>query len=305
MRTAFIQTIIERSKDDTSIFIITPDMGFSVFEPFIELFPDRFLNVGIAEQNAISVAAGLALSGYKPYVYSIIPFAVMRCFEQIRVDVAYMNTNVKIVGVGGGLAYGPAGATHHAIEDIGIMRCLPNMTVCAPGDPIEARQIIAESINRPGPMYIRLAKNNEPEIHCKGDSISIGNASVVKSGCDFTVITDGSILSNVNDWVKNWNEDHIFPELVSFHTIKPLDTNYIDLLAKKNKPVLIVEEHNKFGGLGEAICAYVGEKGYSFPIHVMAIQDTYSHFVGTHQYLLNKFGLLNAPSLKDIRVKIE
>ena len=135
MRNTFIHTLIEEAKKDERIFLITPDMGYSVLESFRDLFPDRFLNVGIAEQNAVGVATGLALSGKIVYVYSIIPFVTMRCFEQVRVDVAYMNTNVRLVGVGAGLSYGPAGATHHSIEDIAIMRALPNMTVCCPGIP--------------------------------------------------------------------------------------------------------------------------------------------------------------------------
>ena len=163
MRNAFVTALVEAARKDPAIYLITPDLGFSVLEPFAEEFPERFLNCGIAEQNAIGIAAGLALNGMKPYVYSIVPFAVSRPYEQIKVDVAYMEANVKIVGVGAGFAYGPAGATHHALDDIAIMRTLPNMAVVAPGSVNEARELVRYSTTHAGPMYIRLARRGEPD----------------------------------------------------------------------------------------------------------------------------------------------
>ena len=194
MRKAFVKSLIAQARNHENLFVLTPDLGFSVLEEFSQEFPDRFLNVGIAEQNAISVAAGLALSGMVVYVYSIIPFITMRAFEQVRVDLAYMNTNVRLVGVGAGLSYGPAGATHHAIEDIAVMRALPNMTVCCPGDPLEVKAIVEESVIYPGPMYIRLAKNGEPIIHDKDVNIRIGQAVEVKRGHDVSIVTTSNML---------------------------------------------------------------------------------------------------------------
>ena len=165
MRKTFINTLVEEAKKDARIFLITPDIGYSVLEPFMEQFPERFLNVGVAEQNAVSIAAGLALSGMIPYVYTIAPFVTMRPFEQIRVDVAYMNTNVRIVGVGAGFSYGAAGATHHSIEDIAIMRAIPNMTVVCPGDPWEVREAVKQSLSYKGPIFLRLGKQGEPVIN--------------------------------------------------------------------------------------------------------------------------------------------
>jgi transketolase len=145
MRTAFANFLQEAAQSDDRIFLLTPDMGFGVFESFAKQYPERFLNTGIAEQNTIGVAAGLALSGFKPYVYSIAPFALFRCYEQIRIDAAYMNTNIKIIGAGGGFAYGYSGATHHTIEDFAAAKVLPNMIVCAPADVVEAKQIFESS----------------------------------------------------------------------------------------------------------------------------------------------------------------
>ena len=140
MRTTFVKTLIELARKDDRIFLLTPDMGYSVLESFRDEFPDRFLNTGIAEQNTIGVAAGLALTGKIVYVYSIIPFVTMRCYEQVRLDLAYNNTNVKLIGIGAGLTYGSLGPSHHAVEDIAIMRSIPNMTVLCPGDPIETKE---------------------------------------------------------------------------------------------------------------------------------------------------------------------
>ena len=161
----------ELARQDERVFLLTADMGYSVLETFRDEFPDRFLNTGIAEQNTISIAAGLASRGKIVFVYSIIPFVTMRCFEQVRLDLAYNNSNVKIVGVGAGFTYGSLGSSHHALEDIAIMRSLPNMTVLCPGDPIEARELIKQSYELMGPVYIRLGKNGEPKIHPEGKRI--------------------------------------------------------------------------------------------------------------------------------------
>src|SRR3990167_1027873 len=161
MRKAFIETLIEAARRDERIFLITADLGYTIVEKFAEEFPRRFFNVGIQEQNAVSVAAGLALSGKIVYFYTIIPFATMRCYEQIRVDAAYLDTQVRLVGVGAGFSYGPAGATHHGLEDLALMRSLPNMTVLAPGDPHEVRALVRESVDVSGPVYIRLGRGGE------------------------------------------------------------------------------------------------------------------------------------------------
>ena len=194
MRTTFINTLIELAKKDDRIFLITPDMGYSVLEKYRDEFPDRFLNSGIAEQNSISIASGLAASGKIVYVYDIIPFVTMRCFEQVRLDLAYNQTNVKLVGIGAGLTYGSLGTSHHAIEDIAIMRAIPNMTVLCPGDPIETRELICRSYETFGPMYIRLGKNGEPRIHPDGTRIEIGKAIDVTDGKDFALITTSNTL---------------------------------------------------------------------------------------------------------------
>ncbi len=291
MRNTFVKCLIEQARIDDRIFVLTPDLGFSVLEPFAEEFPDRFLNVGIAEQNAIGVAAGLALSGKLPYVYSIIPFVTMRCFEQVRVDVAYMNTNVRLVGVGAGLSYGPAGATHHAIEDIAIMRALPNMTVCCPGDPIEVREIVNKSFEYSGPIYIRLGKNGEPAIHPESTQIDIGRAIQVTEGNDLALITTSNMLEQGKKWVDEWYKEGKYVALISMPTIKPLDRETVLRLIEKAIPIITLEEHNIIGGLGTAVAEIIAESGKNIYFKRMALPDSYSHYVGSQQFLRKQFNL--------------
>jgi transketolase len=300
MRTTFSLVLFERAKIDDKIFVLVSDAGFSVFEKFAETFPLRFLNIGVAEQNAVGIAAGLALSGFKPYIYNIAPFALMRCFEQIRVDMAYMETNVKIVGAGGGFAYGPQGTTHHLIEDFAITRTLPNMVVCAPADPVEMYQIMEQSFSLESPMYIRIAKNNDPIIHEKDDKITIGKAFTIANGNDLLILSSGIIAHRIKEWLPELSRQGISVGLSVFSTIKPLDTGYLDTLIDSEKKLLIVEEHNIVGGLGESICAYMMMKGARNRIKHMAIPDQYSHYIGSQAYTLNKYGMWNTPNIKEL-----
>jgi transketolase len=300
MRTSFVNVLIEQAKLDDKIFLLAPDMGFSVFEPFIEKYPDRFLNTGIAEQNTIGVAAGLALSGFKPYVYSIAPFILMRCYEQVRVDAAYMQTNIKIVGSGGGVAYGPAGTTHHAIEDLAIAKVLPGMIVCAPADPIEARQIFEQSVCVDSPMYIRLAKNNESLIHGPEDKITIGKAFSLKKGKNLEILTTGTIAHRVMEWLPELDIQGVSSGVTVFPTIKPLDIACLETLIESEKKLLIVEEHNVVGGFGEGVCSYLAKQNAKNKIRHLAIPDVYSHCVGSQEFILNKFGLYDFPDIEKI-----
>lgn len=295
MRDTFVRCLIERAQEDKDIFVITPDVGFSVFESFIEKFPDRFLNVGIAEQNAIGVACGLALSGRKVYVYSIIPFVTMRCFEQVRNDIALMNADVKLVGVGAGLTYGAAGASHHAIEDIAIMRVLPNMTVCCPGDPIEVEQLVKQSFNRKGPMYIRLGKNKEKNIHKDSDKIELGKASVLLQGDDLAIITTSNMLEEGKRLCEEYETLGKRTSLISMHTIKPFDEEAINKLINKKVPIITLEEHNIIGGLGSAVAEVIAKSGKGVEFKSIAINDVFCSKIGCHSYLRKAMGLTKGP----------
>lgn len=295
MRNTFIHCLLEQASMDERIFLITPDLGFSILEPFATKFPGRFLNVGIAEQNAVGVAAGLALSGKLVYVYSIIPFVTMRCFEQIRVDVAYMNTNVRLVGVGAGLSYGPAGTTHHAMEDIAIMRSLPNMTICCPGDPLEVKELVKGSFAHQGPMYIRLGKNGEPRIHPESIQILIGQSIQVTTGDDLALITTSNMLAHGTQWVAEWAKQGKSVSLISMPTIKPFDKPRILDLIDRNIPIMTLEEHSIIGGLGTAVAEVIAESGKSIPFRRLGIPDMYCHAVGNQDFLREKLQLAKAP----------
>lgn len=301
MRNTFMKVLIEEARINEDIFLITPDLGFSVLEEFEREFPERFINVGIAESNAVNIATGLALSGKIVYIYSIIPFITMRPFEQIRVNLAYMNTNVRLVGVGAGITYGPAGATHHATEDLAIMRALPNMTVFSPSDPWEVEQATKESINHKGPIYFRLAKKGEPIISDKTSEFEFGKANVIQDGCDINIIFTGNasdIAIEVKDKLSKEYSKSI--RLVSMHSIKPFDSQYIINIIREGKPIFTIEEHSIIGGLGSIVSEYIAESKYNPVFKRFALPDEYSHYVGSQNYIREKFGFTSERILKDI-----
>ena len=289
MRKVFINTLIELARKDENIVLITPDMGFSVLEPFFEEFPKRAINCGIAEQNAISMAAGLALSGKKPYVYTIIPFLVERAFEQVKLDIAYMNTNVKLIGIGAGFTYGAAGATHHATEDIALMRVLPNMTVCCPGDNNEAEQIIRQSITVNKPMYIRIGRHNRGIFN--NNEIKIGKATIIEEGEDIAVISTSNMLPDAFYYCKKLKDEGRKPYLISMHTIKPFDRDLILELANKGVEIQTMEEHSIIGGLGSATAEIIAESGKGTKFKRIGVPDTFSHFVGSQKYIKKQYNL--------------
>jgi transketolase len=297
MRNSFVNTLTELALKDDRIFLLSADMGYSVFESFKERFPDRFLNTGIAEQNTIGIAAGLAMSGKIVYVYSIIPFVTMRCFEQVRLDLAYNNTNVKLVGVGAGFTYGPFGVSHHSIEDISIMRSLPNMKVLCPGDPIETRSLIKASYENFGPTYIRLGKNGESCINKEDAEIILGKASIISEGNDLALIVTSTMLQIGKQWIDEWKQEGLEVSLISMHTIKPFDKKIIEKLILEEIPMITLEEHNIIGGLGSAVAEIIADKGKAVKFKRIAIQDKYSHYVGDQEFQRQKFGLLKKPNL--------
>ena len=300
LRTAFIETLRELARVDDRIFLLTADMGYSVFETFRDEFPDRFLNTGIAEQNTIGIAAGLAARGKIVYVYSIIPFVTMRCFEQVRLDLAYNFMNVKLVGVGAGLTYGPLGSSHHALEDIAIMRSLPDMTVLCPGDPIETRELIKRSFEYEGPVYIRLGKNGEPKIHPDETRIEIGKSITVLEGNDLALITTSNMLETGKKWVEEWKQDGINVSLISMPSLKPFDSSTVKSLIDKEIPIITLEEHSVIGGLGSIISQVIATTGKPVKFQQIGINDKFSHVVGGHEFQRKKFMLDKKPSLKFI-----
>ena len=222
----------------------------------------------------------------------------MRCFEQVRLDLAYNNSNVKIVGVGAGFTYGSLGSSHHALEDIAIMRSLPNMTVLCPGDPVEARELIKQSYEHTGPVYIRLGKNGEPKIHPEGKKIPLGKAIEISDGGDLILITTSTMLETGKRWVDEWKDEGISVSLVSMPTMKPFDVESIKKFIHRDIPIISLEEHNIIGGLGSAISEVIADTGIGVKFLRLGINDRFSHFVGSHNYQKQKSNLTEKPKLR-------
>ena len=249
MRTSFIEELCKLAADDPNIWLVCGDLGFSVLEQFAERFPDRYVNAGVAEQNMTGVAAGLALSGKTVFTYSIANFPVMRCLEQIRNDVCYHNLNVKIVAVGGGLAYGSHGYTHHGVEDLAVTCCLPNLVVAAPGDPKEAREVARLAATVPGPSYIRIGKAGEPILHPGEIHLSIGASLTVCTGDDITLACTGGMLESTLRVADALNAQGYSATVVSFPYLSPFDSVALLGAAQRTSVLATIEEHG-WGGLG-------------------------------------------------------
>ncbi len=291
MRAAFIKSLTGLAKNNKNIFLLTGDLGYSVFEPFIRKFPGRFFNIGVAEANMVGIAAGLALSGKAVFIYSIVPFVTMRCFEQIRNDLCLQKLNVKIIGVGAGLTYGTAGPTHYSIEDIAIMRSLPNMTVVCPGDPFEAGQAIKSSLTINGPVYVRLGKTGEPNVNSDFKKFKIGKARLIINGSDLTIMATGNMLYTAMQVVSKLRAKGVHARLISMHTIKPLDRDIILKAASQTKAIFTIEEHILIGGLGSAVAEVVAEAGSGVLFKRLALPDSYPLEIGSQSFLRSKLGL--------------
>jgi transketolase len=295
MRTAFIEQLVLEARKNPKVFLIVGDLGFSVVEPFANEFPDRFLNAGVAEQNMTGIAAGLAKEGYTVFTYSIANFSTLRCMEQIRYDVCYHNLDVKVVAVGGGFAYASLGPSHHATEDLGMMRTIPNIKVLAPGDPVEARLITTLLCNTPGPAYLRLGKAGEPVVHRDLQELKIGESVNVISGKEVAVLTTGSMLKYAHDQIVNRNMGW---SLYSFPFLKPIDFKGLQFLAEKYKEIMTLEEHQRSGGFGSAVLEAFNdlqEKGIiknSPKVKRISIPDEFISIAGSQEFIRAKAGLI-------------
>ena len=292
MRTAFADTLLELAKNDPRIVLIVGDLGFGVVTEFMQQLPNQFVNAGVAEQNMTGMAAGMALSGKVVITYSIANFPVLRCYEQIRNDICYHNAAVIIVPVGGGMAYGSLGPSHHATEDIAVMRALPNMTVVAPGDPAETRLAVQALVDRGGPAYLRIGRAGEPLVHQTAPDFKLGRAITVRQGFDLTLIATGGMLYNSVQAAKQLYELGIDARVLSMHTIKPLDRAAILAAARETSAIYTVEEHSIIGGLGGAVAEMLLESDYRPAyFHRIGLNGEFSSVVGSQAYLLAQYGL--------------
>lgn len=298
MRTSFINQLLSEARNNQRIFLIVGDLGYHVVEPFADEFPERFLNIGIAEQNMAGVAAGLAMTGYNVYIYSIGNFPTLRCLEQIRNDIAYHKANVKIISVGAGYAYGSLGATHQATEDIGALRVIPNMVVATPGDPVEAQAIARLSAEYNGPMYIRLGKAGEKIVHTEESiRLKIGDICPIykQKGNRKAVLACGNILDSVRHEIEERNLPF---DLYSLPFVKPINIEHLtNIMNSYSDGIITIEEHQKSCGVGSAVLElandlYTDGKLTMCPrIKRIAIPDEFANIVGTQVYLREIEGL--------------
>lgn len=292
MRTTFINTLTEMARVDDKIMCIIGDTGFSVFEEFEKEFGERFVNVGIAEQNFVSFGAGLAAMGMKPYIYNVVSFMTLRGAEQIMLDVCYQENPVVLVGVGGGYAYATAGPTHHALQDIAMMSVLPNMTVVCPGDPVEMRAVMLESKDYGKPLYIRIGRSVDPVVHTGDIDFQIGKAIKMKEGTQAVIFATGVMLSEAVKTQEMLEKRGLSVGLYSMPTVKPIDGEVILESARAGKAIFTVEEHSVIAGLGDAVAGVLLENMEKYPVKFkkFGVPDVFAPVTGTREYLDDLFG---------------
>lgn len=293
MRDSFIRSVLKLAKNDKNIEIVTGDLGFGVLRPFWEEMPDQFINAGIAEQNMTAMAAGMALEGKTVFTYSIGNFPTLRCLEQIRNDCAYHGANVKIVCVGGGFVYGSLGMSHHATEDLAVMRSLPDMTVFAPADKVEAAAVAKAAAQLDGTCYIRLGRGGETVIRENID-FQIGKAIPVQQGEGVAIFSTGDIAGEVVNAAKILEEKGIRPTVYTFPTVKPLDAETVRFCAQSHDLIVTCEEHNILGGFGTAVAEVMAEMPAAARLVRCGIHDEYCAIVGDQNRLRRQYSLTGA-----------
>lgn len=291
MRNAFAKEVTELAKFDKRVVLLSGDIGNKLFDDFKKVDSDRFYNCGIAEANMMGVAAGMALSGFRPIIYTITPFTTTRCFEQIRVDVCYHQAPVIIVGTGSGLSYAELGPTHHSLEDLAILRTLPGLCVLAPCDAIEMRLVLRAALQQSHPVYIRIGKKGEPIIHSVPPHFEIGKCITVRQGNNIVLLTAGTMMPEALKAADLLDQKGISTEVVSMHSIKPLDDAYLTLAAKRFELVITIEEHGLIGGLGSAVSEWYVKNNIHVAQMNFGTSDEFMHEIGSQEYAREKYGL--------------
>ncbi len=294
MRDTFISELSNFAEIDPNIILITGDLGFGVLNDYINNFPNQYINAGVAEQNMTGIATGLGLEGKTVFTYSIGNFNTLRCLEQIRNDACYHEVNVNIISVGGGFSYGPLGYSHHATEDIAIIRALPNIQVFTPSDDWEVKQIVKNMVAHEGVSYLRIDKSFAPSTSSLDEVFKAGKARILKEGKDLSLLACGGILDLALKASEYFEKQGINIRVVSVHSINPFDKNIVIDCASNTGGIITLEEHSLSGGLGSLVCEtlvknnILPEKFFS-----MGLESKFSTIVGTQDYLrdINGIGL--------------
>jgi transketolase len=292
-REIYGRTLAEMGKTDERIVGLTADLAkTTAIVHFANAFPDRFFNVGIAEQNMMGIAAGLAKAGLIPFASTMAVFAALRAGEQVRTDIAYQNLPVKIIATHAGISFGHAGTTHHCTEDLAIMRSIANMTVIAPADGIETSRAVRACVDIPGPVYIRIGRGFEPPCYENEDyPFEIGKAALMRDGTDIAVICCGiAVLQAVQAAKTLAEQDKLSVRVINMHTIKPIDREAVLKAVADTRRILTVEEHNVSGGLGDAVGGVIAESGKGCAFRKHGIQDEFAA-IGYAEDLYAHYGL--------------
>jgi transketolase len=276
-REIYGQALVALATEHPEVVALTADLMLShQLKGFKEAHPERFFNVGIAEANLMGVAAGLALDGKLPFATTFAAFASMRAHEQVRSDIAYPGLPVKIVGTMGGLSGGVAGPTHAGMEDLGTMRMMPGMTVIAPSDPLHLTQFVEQAYARPGPVYIRLGRGNDPIVYPKDQVVQVGKAITVQDGTDATIVSTGVMLREALRAASRLADAGVSARVIDMHTIRPLDVEVIERAAHETGVIVTVEDHMVTNGLGSAVVECVAEAGAACRVMRLGIPDVFS-----------------------------
>jgi transketolase len=292
MRDAFASELTALAAADPRVVLLSGDIGNRLFDAFKAASPERFYNCGVAEANMVGVAAGMAMTGLRPVVYTITPFVTTRCLEQIRDDVCYPRAPVVLVGVGSGLGYASLGPTHHSCEEVAALRALPNLSILAPGDPLEVRAALSAALAHPGPTYIRMGKKGEPTVHSERPELVIGRGIVVRHGQDVALLVAGTLLPEVVRLAELLSAAGVSPHVVSLHTIKPLDVELLEDCFGRFRVVATIEEHSIIGGMGGAVAEWLCDRGGARArLLRFGTQDRFLDEAGGTRHARVRFGL--------------
>ena len=292
MRDAFSQQIYERAKTDDRVILVTSDTGAICHDKVRYELSNQYLNVGIAEQNMVGVGAGMALGGKIPFVYAIATFSALRCYEQTRVDICCIGLPVTVVGVGAGFDYNTLGPTHHSVEDLAVMRVLPNMTVFSPSDSLMAEQVVDYCIDEPGPKYVRLDRTGIPLVYKAGQKLDLKQGmTVLREGKDVCIFATGRMVLRALELAKELEKHSVSVGVIDFYKIAPVNSDLLCDIVGKYKHIASLEEHFVTGGIGSAILETLSDAGIGRPVFRFGIPDKYCRIYGPREYLLKENGL--------------
>ncbi len=301
MRNAFAGELTKLASNNLKIVLLSGDMGNHLFDKYKVLFPERFYNCGVAESNMTGIAAGMALAGLKPVTYSIAPFITIRCLEQIKIDICYHNLPVVIIGTGAGLSYAGLGTTHQSCDDIAMLRVIPNISIVCPGDAMEVRGALRAALNHNGPVYLRLGKKDEPLIHKIVPVIEIGKSLIIKRGRNICLLSTGNLLPLAANAAENLTRLGISTQLVSFHTIKPLDETLLSDVFSSFQLVVTLEEHSRIGGLGGSVAEWLSEMPPQHSrFYRFALPDVFYKGAGDQNHVRDYFGITKSEIVQQV-----